>query len=90
MIAWAGWKRTDWTDRTYFNPADTLDAMSWAFQALRQEWNKDYTERRIIEAKAFDQSVVSFPANPATVVDSSRISSRMNEMQAILAEIRSA
>ena len=71
-----------------------LDAMSWAFQALRQEWNKDYTERRITEAKAFDQSVVSFPANPATTVviprNSSHTSSRMDEMQAILAELRSA
>lgn len=70
-----------------------LDSMSWAFQAIRQEWNKDYTERHIIEAKAFDQSVVKFPSNPATVVvhgSSSPTSSRMDEMQAILAELRSA
>ena len=45
-----------------------LDAMSFAFRALRQEWNEDYTERRILEVKLFDVSVVSFPANPATVV----------------------
>lgn len=45
-----------------------LDAMSFAFQVLRQEWNEDYTERRILEVKLFDVSVVSFPANPATVV----------------------
>lgn len=45
-----------------------LDAMSFAFRALRQEWNDDYTERRIIEVKLYDVSVVSFPANPATVV----------------------
>lgn len=68
-----------------------LDAMSWAFQAIRQEWNADYTERRILEAKIFDVSIVSFPANPATVVQlRSASSSRMAEMQAILAEIRSA
>lgn len=68
-----------------------LDAMSWAFQAVRQEWNQDYTERRITEAKIFDVSVVSFPANPATVVQLRSASpSRMDEMQAILAEIRSA
>jgi HK97 family phage prohead protease len=66
-----------------------LDAMSWAFQAMRQEWNADYTERRIIEAKAFDQSIVSFPANPATVVGAHNVSSRMAEMQSILAELRS-
>lgn len=44
-----------------------LDAMSFAFQATRQEWNEDYTERFITEVKLFDVSVVSFPANPATV-----------------------
>lgn len=70
-----------------------LDAMSWAFRAIRQEWNADYTERRILEAKIYDVSVVSFPANPATVVQlrsASSSPSRMDEMQAILAEIRSA
>lgn len=45
-----------------------LDAMSFAFKATRQEWNEDYSERRILEVKLFDVSVVSFPANPATVV----------------------
>lgn len=45
-----------------------LDAMSFAFQATRQEWNSDYTERRILEVKLYDTSVVSYPANPATVV----------------------
>lgn len=70
-----------------------LDAMSWAFRAIRQEWNEDYTERRILEAKMYDVSVVSFPANPATVVQLRSAPSaptRMDEMQAILAEIRSA
>jgi len=44
-----------------------LDEMSFAFQALRQEWNEDYTERRILEVKLFDVSLVTYPANPATV-----------------------
>jgi HK97 family phage prohead protease len=44
-----------------------LDAMSFAFRVIRQEWNEDYTERRILEVKLFDVSVVSFPANPATL-----------------------
>lgn len=44
-----------------------LDEMSFAFQVLRQEWNADYTERRILEVKLFDVSVVTYPANPATV-----------------------
>jgi HK97 family phage prohead protease len=68
-----------------------LDAMSWAFQALRQEWNKDYTERFIIEAKAFDQSIVNFPANPATVVQvRNGLPPNTERMQQILAELRSA
>lgn len=70
-----------------------LDSMSWAFQAIRQEWNKDYTERFITEARAFDQSVVSFPANPAATVvipSPALAASRMDEMQQILAELRSA
>lgn len=44
-----------------------LDEMSFAFRVLRQEWNEDYTERRILEVKLYDVSVVTFPANPATV-----------------------
>ena len=67
-----------------------LDAMSFAFKATRQEWNEDYTERRILEVKLYDVSVVSFPANPATVVQlRAAVSPRMAEAQAILAEIRS-
>lgn len=44
-----------------------LDEMSLAFQAVKSEWNDDYTERRISEMKLFDVSVVTYPANPATV-----------------------
>lgn len=44
------------------------DAMSLAFRVLRQEWNDDYTERRILELKLYDVSVVTYPANPATVI----------------------
>lgn len=45
-----------------------LDAMSFAFEVTKQSWNEDYTERLITETRLFDVSVVSFPANPATVV----------------------
>lgn len=45
-----------------------VDQMSFAFQAMRQEWNEDYTERRILEVKLFDVSAVTFPANPATAI----------------------
>jgi len=43
-----------------------MDEMSFAFRATRQEWNEDYTERRITEARLFDVSIVTYPANPAT------------------------
>jgi len=46
-------------------PARDLDEMSWAFQVIRQQWNGDYTERLILEARIFDVSIVTFPANPA-------------------------
>lgn len=45
-----------------------IDEMSISFQVLRQEWNADYTTRTIKEARLFDVSVVTFPANPATIV----------------------
>lgn len=44
-----------------------MDEMSLAMKVLRQEWNSDYTERRILEVKLYDVSVVTYPANPATV-----------------------
>lgn len=43
-----------------------LNEMSHAFQAVRQEWNEDYSERSVIESKLFDVSVVTYPASPTT------------------------
>jgi hypothetical protein len=47
---------------------EDVDQMSFAFRVMRQEWDEDYINRRIAEVKLFDVSVVTFPANPATVV----------------------
>jgi HK97 family phage prohead protease len=44
-----------------------VDEMSFAFRAVRNEWSSDYTLRTISEVKLFDVSVVTYPANPATV-----------------------
>jgi HK97 family phage prohead protease len=44
-----------------------MDQMSFAFRVLRDEWNSDYSERKIYELKLFDVSAVTFPANPATI-----------------------
>lgn len=45
-----------------------VDQMSFAFMAIRQEWNTDYTERFITEVKLFDVSAVTYPANTATII----------------------
>lgn len=45
-----------------------VDQMSFAFMVLRQEWNDDYTERRILEVRLFDVSAVTYPANEATII----------------------
>jgi HK97 family phage prohead protease len=45
-----------------------IDEMSFAFRVLRQEWDEDYTERRLLEISLHrgDVSVVNYGANPAT------------------------
>ncbi len=45
-----------------------IDQMSFSFRAERQEWNKDFTARRIIEANIHrgDVSVVNQGASPTT------------------------
>ena len=45
-----------------------LDQMSFAFRVMRESWSSDYSERTISEVKLFDVSVVTYPANPSTVV----------------------
>jgi HK97 family phage prohead protease len=44
-----------------------MDEMSFAFRAITQEWSDNYELRTIRELKLYDVSVVTFPANPATV-----------------------
>jgi|JI10StandDraft_1071094.scaffolds.fasta_scaffold74315_3 hypothetical protein len=44
-----------------------MDEMSFAFRAVRQSWDDAYEVRTINELKLYDVSVVTFPANPATV-----------------------
>lgn len=45
-----------------------VSQMSFAFRATRQEWNEDYTKRTVLEAKLYDVSAVTYPANPATSI----------------------
>jgi HK97 family phage prohead protease len=53
------------SDLTKLMRAGIMRESSFAFQPVRQEWNADYTRRDIYEAKLYDVSVVSIPANPA-------------------------
>jgi len=52
--------------RSAMNRGD-LDEMSFGFRVLRDAWSADYSERTISEVKLFDVSLVTYPANPATV-----------------------
>ena len=57
------------------------DQMSFAFRVTRQEWNEDYTERRIKEVQLFDASVVTYPASEATVVQMNNTTPEEVEMR---------
>lgn len=60
--------RQDARDLALAIESGNVDQCSWAFMVTRQTWNADYTERTITEAKMYDVSVVTYPANPATIV----------------------
>lgn len=66
------------------------DQMSWAFMVVRQEWNNDYTERLILEAKMYDVSAVTYPANPATIIgvrsDATEVEPRGTSLRLALAQ----
>jgi len=65
-----------------------VDEMSFAFITTRQEWNDDYTERIIrefsLDVTGSDVSVVTYPANPATVAQM-RDAVRIDELRAAAA-----
>lgn len=44
-----------------------MDQMSIGFRALRQEWNKDFTQRRVLEARLFDVTITPRGVNPNTI-----------------------
>jgi HK97 family phage prohead protease len=68
--------------------------MSISFLAMRQEWNDDYTERTILEARLFDVSIVTWPMNPGTsaTVRTEDLLTRLAEMRTedLALELRSA
>lgn len=61
-----------------------IDQMSFAFRAVKQEWNDDYSERRLAEVSLDrgDVSVVNYGANPATSVSLRRFAAALGEFRA--------
>lgn len=72
-----------------------IDEMSFAFRVVRQEWDEEYTERRLLEVSIHkgDVSVVNYGANPATSATlraMSLASVAGMAPEAVLAEVRTA
>ncbi|WAZ20174.1 HK97 family phage prohead protease [Streptomyces cinnabarinus] len=73
-----------------------MDEMSFGFRVKRQEWNEDYTERRLLEVSLHkgDVSVVNFGANPATSAEINSAAGALEILAALdpdaaMAELRS-
>jgi HK97 family phage prohead protease len=73
-----------------------MDEMSFAFRVKQDEWNDDYTDRRLMEVSLHkgDVSVVNFGANPATSVQLNSASDALELLAALdpdaaMAELRS-
>lgn len=70
-----------------------MDQMSFAFRTIRQEWNGDESERRLLEVSIDrgDVSVVNFGANPATSTQLRGLMSQLAgaDVDTALAEMRS-
>lgn len=73
-----------------------MDEMSFAFAVKRQEWNEDYTERRLLEVdiEKGDVSIVNYGANPATSATLRSLEQFTSlaelEPDALLAELRAS
>ncbi len=70
VVAELDTSRNDVSDIVKAMQSGALDEMSFAFRTVRQEWNTDETERRMLELNLDkgDVSVVNFGANPHTSV----------------------
>lgn len=69
-----------------------VDEMSFAFRVTRQEWNGDFTRRRILElaldVQGSDISVVTYPANPAAIAQM-RSAVKIDELRSVPDPVRS-
>ncbi|MCQ9178484.1 HK97 family phage prohead protease [Streptomyces sp. IBSBF 2953] len=73
-----------------------MDEMSFGFRVKNDEWNEDYTQRRLLEVSLHkgDVSVVNFGANPATSAQLNSASEALEllaalDPEAAMAELRS-
>ncbi|HEY6116209.1 MAG TPA: HK97 family phage prohead protease, partial [Candidatus Dormibacteraeota bacterium] len=73
-----------------------MDEMSFGFRVKNDEWNEDYTQRRLLEVSLHkgDVSVVNFGANPATSAQLNSASDALEllaalDPEAAMAELRS-
>ncbi|WP_329214812.1 HK97 family phage prohead protease [Streptomyces sp. NBC_01485] len=73
-----------------------MDEMSFGFRVKNDEWNEDYTHRRLLEVSLHkgDVSVVNFGANPATSAQLNSASDALEllaklDPEAAMAELRS-
>ena len=46
-----------------------ISAQSFGFSVVKDEWNNDYSERRLLEVRLHEVSIVAFPAYRATSVN---------------------
>ncbi len=73
-----------------------LSEMSFAFRIVRQEWNDDYTDRRILEYSIDrgDVAIVTYGANPHTHADLRSVEEFLASLQSdpdlVMAELRAA
>jgi HK97 family phage prohead protease len=74
-----------------------LRQMSFSFQAEKQAWSSDYSNRDVNELRLFDASLVTYPANPNTSASlradlnaalGKEGRARMLEVAGIMAEVR--
>ncbi|MFF9310088.1 HK97 family phage prohead protease [Streptomyces sp. NPDC014748] len=73
-----------------------MDEMSFGFRVKQDEWNEDWTQRRLLEVSLHkgDVSVVNFGANPATSAELNSASDALEllaklDPEAAMAELRS-
>lgn len=70
-----------------------ISAQSFGFSVVRDEWNHDYSERRLLEVRLHEVSIVAFPAYKATSVNVraiARLAKRTEQDAETLADAMSA